>query len=515
MRFVEDVQAWLKAQAEPAAASAVAEPDLERLRALLWNALEDVAGQEGKEAAHARWSAPLYFESFVEGVAQALTGGIGKGWSADRLQQVLGHALRAEVRGTAVNAKKVGGAVAALEVNRVLLQVRIEQSGHTSTLAERAANALRFSRWSRGVGAVGVGGQLSPVGRVLIGLVGREAVRFILELEVALSTGWSDSDRVSRSGLSALVAGRISTHYSEDPSNFHDIFIAMERMAALGIAEVAWDDLNGLRHARPTPDATDLIATVLDPAPNPYRALVSALLDAERGRLTSTVTGAAPAMGSDLAYVRMIVHELRNATVPLAHAVAGVWQELERPDRPDPARIAELRERVDRALGRITTFTEDSARLAQAVSDEAFSLLDVVGEAIHATSADRNGRIDVVLDALTDATIEGARGRWVLLFVNLLRNSAQGRAGKGSVWIRSVWPVGGTLHIYVDDDGPGVPEELRERIFDLGVSQRGGSGIGLADARTTVLMSRGTLVCEAGPEDGARFHIHVPARRRP
>lgn len=96
--------------------------------------------------------------------------------------------------------------------------------------------------------------------------------------------------------------------------------------------------------------------------------------------------------------------------------------------------------------------------------------------------------------------------------VNLLRNAAQVRDGKGSVWVSTQLDDAGGLHIFVDDDGPGVPEELRERVFDLGQSSRGGSGLGLTSAMRTARASFGTLTCESSPRGGARFHFSLPRR---
>ena len=160
----------------------------------------------------------------------------------------------------------------------------------------------------------------------------------------------------------------------------------------------------------------------------------------------------------------------------------------------------------------ITEFSNVSARLALAVAEEAFSLRDVVEEAVDSTVPERNGRIRVDTVGLLDASIDGSRMRWTLLFVNLLRNAAQCRAGSGTVWIHSRWNAAGTLHLYIDDDGPGVPAELREEVLEMGVSLRGGSGLGLHEARTTVLLCGGSMRCEASPQGGARFFIRVPAR---
>jgi len=70
----------------------------------------------------------------------------------------------------------------------------------------------------------------------------------------------------------------------------------------------------------------------------------------------------------------------------------------------------------------------------------------------------------------------------------------------------------GQLEIAVEDSGSGVPDELKEKIFEPFVSSRSsGSGLGLAIAREIVEMHGGTLRCKNG-RIGARFEIRLPRR---
>jgi signal transduction histidine kinase len=75
----------------------------------------------------------------------------------------------------------------------------------------------------------------------------------------------------------------------------------------------------------------------------------------------------------------------------------------------------------------------------------------------------------------------------------------------------------GHVVVHVDDDGPGVPEADRERIFerfvrlDLARSRRdGGSGLGLAIVAEVVAAHAGTVEVTDGPLGGARFTIRLP-----
>jgi signal transduction histidine kinase len=92
---------------------------------------------------------------------------------------------------------------------------------------------------------------------------------------------------------------------------------------------------------------------------------------------------------------------------------------------------------------------------------------------------------------------------------NLLANAVQHTPPNG--WVKvTAKKENGQLEIAVEDSGSGVPEELREKIFEPFVSSRSnGSGLGLAIAREIIEAHGGTLLCVKG-RIGARFEIRVP-----
>ena len=75
---------------------------------------------------------------------------------------------------------------------------------------------------------------------------------------------------------------------------------------------------------------------------------------------------------------------------------------------------------------------------------------------------------------------------------------------------------GKNLLIIVDDDGPGVPPEARQRIFQPYHSTKsGGTGLGLALVQRVVTAHGGTVRCEKSPLGGARFVVIVPRHPPP
>jgi two-component system nitrogen regulation sensor histidine kinase GlnL len=70
------------------------------------------------------------------------------------------------------------------------------------------------------------------------------------------------------------------------------------------------------------------------------------------------------------------------------------------------------------------------------------------------------------------------------------------------------------MDLHVIDNGPGIPEEIRERIFFPLVSGRdGGSGLGLTLAQTFVQQHQGFIACDSRP-GRTDFQIQIPYRRQ-
>jgi signal transduction histidine kinase/pSer/pThr/pTyr-binding forkhead associated (FHA) protein len=120
-------------------------------------------------------------------------------------------------------------------------------------------------------------------------------------------------------------------------------------------------------------------------------------------------------------------------------------------------------------------------------------------------------RIDVELDEGTGIAAVDANGIDRVLS-NLIANALDvvPREG-GRVEIRSVG-LDGLVEITVKDNGPGVPEQNRERIFDLLFSTKGsrGTGFGLAVTRKIVTEHGGTVELVSGPGEGAQFRVRLP-----
>ncbi|WP_298555345.1 sensor histidine kinase [Streptomyces luteogriseus] len=123
------------------------------------------------------------------------------------------------------------------------------------------------------------------------------------------------------------------------------------------------------------------------------------------------------------------------------------------------------------------------------------------------------GRTGVTVDA-EPVEVAGSRGQLGRVLANLLDNAQRHARSAVTVTVRR---EGDRAVVGVADDGDGVPEDDRERIFERFVRldaarsrDDGGAGLGLAIARDVAVRHGGTLTAGRGPAGGALFELRLP-----
>ncbi|QDY79070.1 sensor histidine kinase [Streptomyces qinzhouensis] len=126
------------------------------------------------------------------------------------------------------------------------------------------------------------------------------------------------------------------------------------------------------------------------------------------------------------------------------------------------------------------------------------------------------GRVPVTVTAADGVEVLGSAGQLDRVLGNLLDNAERHAAGEVTV---SVTREGGAAVLAVGDDGSGVPDAERERIFERFVRlddarsrDEGGAGLGLAIARDVAERHGGTLTVGESRDGGALFVLRLPAQ---
>jgi two-component system sensor histidine kinase ChvG len=225
------------------------------------------------------------------------------------------------------------------------------------------------------------------------------------------------------------------------------------------------------------------------------------------------------------AFAADVTHELKNPLASLRSAIDG----LERIE--DPALRKQLFDvvrqdvvRLDRLISDVGEAARTDAELARA-RFEPVDLGELIGQLVTAWETRRetgNVRIAFARPRRASAIVMGEPGRLARAIDNLIDNAISFSPPGGLVEIAATH-VGDEIKIRIDDEGPGVPEELREAIFNRFHSVRPQtesfgrhSGLGLAIARAIVEGHDG-VIDVADRDDapsGARFTIILKAADR-
>jgi signal transduction histidine kinase len=204
-----------------------------------------------------------------------------------------------------------------------------------------------------------------------------------------------------------------------------------------------------------------------------------------------------------------IVHEIRNPLVSIKTYLHLLGEE----DAPDASEfrgvaIEELR-RIERLLEMVMQHARSPARTGADAIGEIEPAARSVAQLATLRAAARGIAVELALaDELPPARIAPDALRQVLL--NLALNAVEACESGATVRI-SAAPAGDEIAITVDDEGPGVPEALRARLFEpfFSTKSRAG-GLGLAISRRLVEEAGGTITIEDRLPRGARFRVTLP-----
>lgn len=207
-----------------------------------------------------------------------------------------------------------------------------------------------------------------------------------------------------------------------------------------------------------------------------------------------------------------IAHKIKNPLGIINNAAFSIQRALENKTQPTLQQAKIIREEVDRA-DRIITELMGYAQLAEG-QVERLSVVREVNRAIM-TVFPAGARYSIQLhtdfaDNLPPFLMQ--RNHFSEIMVNILQNAREILAGIGEIHVRA-WSKDDSVFISVRDDGPGIPADKLERIFEPYFSTKDrGTGLGLAIARHNVEMYQGRLRAVSESGQGAEFILELPTR---
>jgi signal transduction histidine kinase len=202
---------------------------------------------------------------------------------------------------------------------------------------------------------------------------------------------------------------------------------------------------------------------------------------------------------------RRVAHEMRNPLTPIRLAVAQLARSSAPPQRETIDVLVAESDRLEQLAREFTEFGRLPEGPAAPV-DLSELLTDLARSSVPPT---------MQVQLAIDADLPSLLGHYDPLrraFGNVLRNAVEASNAEGAIELAAHHEDGG-VRIEFRDHGPGVPPELAARIFDPYVTGKsGGTGLGLALAKQTVEMHRGTILVEQTPGGGATFVVRMRGR---
>ncbi len=251
------------------------------------------------------------------------------------------------------------------------------------------------------------------------------------------------------------------------------------------------------------------------------QAAVQAVRRAETPRLAGTFPVEVAPLVDDFNRVldqnQQGVQRARQMAGNLAHAIKtplAVLGQLahQLPDAATARQVTEqvdtVRRQVDWHLGRARAAGVGAAGLRTPVAPVLNGLVRVM-QKVHAVRGDLPP-LTIEVDCMPDLVFDGETQDLQEMVGNLLDNAC--KWGRGQVQVRAC-PDQGRLCLTVSDDGPGLPEALREQVLARGVradEQVPGSGLGLDIVREVARLYGGTLALDRSELGGLRATLRLP-----
>lgn len=251
-------------------------------------------------------------------------------------------------------------------------------------------------------------------------------------------------------------------------------------------------------------------------------------LHADKMRRAAVTTIQSERARASTGIARKIFHEVNNPLGIIKNYlnILGLKLAKQNVAQEEIAIVSREIDRIAHILRSLRSFSEPEAR-SKAPVDVNKVLTDLVK--ITRESLKRHSGIEVHLDLSPSLPmIISEEDSLKQIFINLVKNAAEAMTEGGNLYIGTRHISGrlegveitgkgeeeeeGYVEITIKDDGPGIPEEIRTRLFDPFVTSKGDghSGLGLSIVHNLVKSLDGTITCDSDSQKGTCFKIGLP-----
>ena len=215
--------------------------------------------------------------------------------------------------------------------------------------------------------------------------------------------------------------------------------------------------------------------------------------------------------------IRVLTHEIMNSITPIASLAGTVNDMLQTTGQEEDEEIADVRQAmqtIQRRSEGLLHFVDSYRNLTHLPPPQfqivpVSELFDRVGRLMRPQLEEGKIAFYVEIEPQSlELTADPEQIEQVL--INLLRNAMQAVAGQAAarIWLKAGMDGRGHVLVEVIDDGPGIVEEAREKIFiPFFTTRQDGSGIGLSLCRQIMRLHRGTISARSKPGEETAFTL--------
>ncbi len=208
-----------------------------------------------------------------------------------------------------------------------------------------------------------------------------------------------------------------------------------------------------------------------------------------------------------------IAHQLKNPLGIINNAAFTLQRTVKEGGKTITQQIKIIREEVGRS-DRIITELMGYARLVEGRLEK----LDVVEELESAIAQVFPPAVKYEVEITRDyapalPVLFLQRNHLSEIFVNILQNAREAMNAKGHIGVRAAFGENYTVLVQIEDDGPGIPHEQQEKVFEpYFTTKESGTGLGLAIVKHNTEIYGGKVRIESELGRGTRFVLQFPAR---
>jgi signal transduction histidine kinase len=264
------------------------------------------------------------------------------------------------------------------------------------------------------------------------------------------------------------------------------------------IGEIDRKTFNQLMQSAPDTLPKNFLGVVVERLRDTNSRFIEQLLQSERLSLLGTM-------------VSSIIHDFKN---PMS-AILSSADYLEKHEASDAAR--RLAEIIHASATRMVDMTEELLDFARGTinlrptSTSTKRLLELLDQEILQQIRDSGVQLDVHCEDVGPLFLD--ERRLVRCLTNIVKNAKEAVGSEGNIRIemRDAEP---NLAVSIEDDGPGVPEAIRGRIFEpfATYGKKDGTGLGMAISKATLDAHGGQIWLESESKRGAIFHLLIPKK---